>query len=111
VEEQIDGRRFTPIAREIARAEPAQTRRLLRVTELAADPCPVDEQPHAVAGLTRRDADAIGRTLTLDLGRPLAAAVTEATRSAQRADLGARRALLAHPLQRDSRSGVLRAGL
>jgi len=43
VEEQIDGRRFTPIAREIARAEPAQTRRLLRVTELAADPCPVDE--------------------------------------------------------------------
>jgi hypothetical protein len=35
---QIDGRLFTEAAREIARSELAQTRRVLRVTELAADP-------------------------------------------------------------------------
>ncbi len=37
---------------------------------------------HAVADLMLRDAAEIGRVLTLELGRPLAAAVTEVTRSA-----------------------------
>jgi phosphodiesterase/alkaline phosphatase D-like protein len=37
-EPQIEGRLFTDVAREIARAELRQTRRILRTIELAADP-------------------------------------------------------------------------
>jgi succinate-semialdehyde dehydrogenase/glutarate-semialdehyde dehydrogenase len=41
---------------------------------------------HAVAALMRRDADALARTLTLELGRPLAGARSEIVRSSQLLD-------------------------
>jgi len=47
----------------------------------------------AAATLMRRDAEAIGRTLTLELGRPLAAAITEVRRSADLLDYFAQEGL------------------
>jgi succinate-semialdehyde dehydrogenase/glutarate-semialdehyde dehydrogenase len=48
---------------------------------------------HAVAALMRRDADALARTLTLELGRPLAGAHSEIVRSSQLLDYFAQEGL------------------
>jgi succinate-semialdehyde dehydrogenase/glutarate-semialdehyde dehydrogenase len=51
------------------------------------------ELQQAVAALMRRDAEVIGRTLTLELGRPLAGAVPEVRRSADLLDYFAQEGL------------------
>ncbi|HWV85113.1 MAG TPA: aldehyde dehydrogenase family protein [Capillimicrobium sp.] len=83
----------------VARADERDADRAVRAAA-AAHPgwkaTPVAERARiqqAAAALMRRDAEAIGRTLTLELGRPLAAAVTEVRRSADLLDYFAQEGL------------------